>query len=47
MKDNERSGVTCALHEADGGAWKCEAMRNIKDYFTGQLSGMDGILVIS
>lgn len=47
MKDNERAGVTCALHEADGGAWKCEAMRNIKEYFTEQLSGMEGILVIS
>lgn len=27
-----QSGPSCALFEADGGAWKLEAMRNIKQY---------------
>lgn len=30
MKEN--NGVCCALFEADGGAWKNEAMGNIKEY---------------
>lgn len=27
-----KSGPSCALFEADGGAWKVQAMKNIKDY---------------
>ncbi|MGN4448198.1 hypothetical protein ACTFOB_25435 [Bacillus cereus group sp. MYBK79-1] len=27
-----KSGPTCALFEADGGAWKLQAIQNIKDY---------------
>jgi hypothetical protein len=27
-----QNGPRCALFEADGGAWKLTAMRNIKDY---------------
>jgi hypothetical protein len=27
-----RKGPECALFEADGGAWKLAAMRNIKEY---------------
>ena len=35
MKDN--NGITCALFEADGGAWKNTAMRNIKNYLESEL----------
>lgn len=39
--------VQCALFEADGGAWKLEAMRRIKAYLENSLEGMDGFIVIS
>jgi len=32
-----QSGLRCALFEADGGAWKIEAMRLIRDYLSGAL----------
>jgi hypothetical protein len=32
-----KSGPTCALFEADGGAWKLEGMNNIKKYLEVQL----------
>lgn len=35
MKD----GPKCSLHEADGGAWKLEAIKNIKKYLTAELAG--------
>jgi len=34
----ESDGVCCALFEADGGAWKNEAMQNIKEYLKENLS---------
>ncbi|HDR7393852.1 hypothetical protein ACQVWH_12315 [Bacillus toyonensis] len=34
MKD----GPKCSLHEADGGAWKLEAIKNIKKYLTAELA---------
>ena len=34
----EGKGVTCALFEADGGAWKNAAMKNIKDYLEFELA---------
>ncbi|WP_078430468.1 hypothetical protein [Alkalihalobacterium alkalinitrilicum] len=33
-----KSGPSCALFEADGGAWKLEAMKNIKNYLKQELS---------
>lgn len=36
MRDNH--GIQCALFEADGGAWKIEAMRNIKNYLESELA---------
>ncbi|HHB3507876.1 TPA: hypothetical protein ACORDH_005010 [Bacillus cereus] len=33
MKDGPR----CSLHEADGGAWKLEAIKNIKEYLIAEL----------
>lgn len=38
MKQDKYEGVVCALFEADGGAWKLEAMQNIKAYLEEQLS---------
>lgn len=35
---NDNGGITCALFEADGGAWKNAAMRNIKDYLEFELA---------
>ncbi len=46
MKEND--GVCCALFEADGGAWKNEAMRNIKEYLKENLCDLlDQFTVIS
>ncbi|HDR3524224.1 hypothetical protein OCD90_25825 [Bacillus pacificus] len=33
-----RKGPECALFEADGGAWKLEAIDNIKEYLTAELA---------
>ncbi|MGF2617756.1 hypothetical protein FZC84_12010 [Rossellomorea vietnamensis] len=43
-----QNGPRCALFEADGGAWKVQAMRNIKDYLHAALEEelTDGKLVI-
>lgn len=32
MKESDRGGVSCAIYEADGGAWKYEAMHNVAEY---------------
>lgn len=47
MKEDKYDGVNCAIFEADGGAWKAEAMENIKLYLLDQLNGMDQFVVIS
>lgn len=36
IKDS--NGISCALFEADGGAWKNTAMKNIKDYLEFELA---------
>lgn len=45
MKDN--NGISCALFEADGGAWKIEAMRHIKSYLEANLADCPAYMVIS
>jgi len=46
MKDNQ--GIRCALFEADGGAWKNAAMKNVKDYLKFELADYkDQFTVIS
>ena len=35
----------CALYEADGGAWKNEAVTNIKDYLRNNLSGYNVVVI--
>ena len=41
------SGVQCAIFEADGGAWKAEAMENIKAYLKDELNDLRQFTVIS
>lgn len=41
-----QQGPKCALFEADGGAWRIEAMQSIKTYLEEELTGID-IKVIS
>ena len=38
--------IQCALFEADGGAWKLEAMQNIKKYLEAELMGYPNFIVI-
>lgn len=40
-------GVQCAIFEADGGAWKNTAMKNIKEYLQFELADMSRFTVIS
>lgn len=47
MKDSSVGGVQCALFEADGGAWKIDAMSSIKEYLAEALDGFDNFIVIS
>ena len=47
MKQDKYDGIQCALFEADGGAWKIEAMKEIKAYLEEQLEGIEGFIVIS
>ena len=46
MREGRGDGVESALYEADGGAWKNEAMNNIRKYLEKELEGTD-ITVIS
>ena len=47
MRQNERDSVECALFEADGGAWKNAAMKNIKEYLQYELAEFPQFTVIS
>lgn len=46
MKSDER-GIKCALFEADGGAWKHEAINNIKTYLSEALKDEKNIIIIA
>lgn len=45
IRKDERSGVTAALYEADGDAWKHTAILSIKDYFAKALDGQEVIVL--
>lgn len=47
MKDDRCGGIQCALFEADGGAWKIEAMKAIKAYLTEALKDFTQFIIIS
>lgn len=40
-------GIEFALYEADGGAWKKEAINNISDYLSNQLESMENITILN
>ncbi|WP_034849829.1 hypothetical protein [Clostridium hydrogeniformans] len=42
-----QEGPRAAIYEADGGAWRNEAMNNIKAYLTENLEGLENIKIIS
>lgn len=44
---NGAGGVSLALFEADGGAWKFRAVHEIAEYLKGELEGVDNIAVLS
>lgn len=47
MKEDKYSkAIQCALFEADGGAWKLEAMQAIKAYLDSELEGVAGFTII-
>lgn len=46
MKDYD-SSVACAIFEADGGAWRRQAMKNIKEHLEYELSELNRFTVIS
>lgn len=47
MMQNRDEGVECAIFEADGGAWKNAAMKNIKEYLQAELKEFPQFTVIS
>lgn len=44
---NSQSGVSCALFEADGGAWKFNAVHSIAEYLKKELEGVENVAVLS
>ena len=47
MKEDKYDGVQCALFEADGGAWRLNAMANIKEYLEHELNDLEQFTVIA
>lgn len=48
VKSDKFDGITCALFTADGGAWKIEAKKRIKEYLSNELSDLveEGRIII-
>lgn len=44
---NGSGGVSCALFEADGGAWKFRAVHEIAEYLKGELADVESVAVLS
>lgn len=47
LKQDKYDGILCALFEADGGAWKINAMQNIKNYLQNELADFEQFTIIS
>jgi hypothetical protein len=47
IKQDKYDGIQCALFEADGGAWRIQAMDSIRGYLMESLKGFDEFIVIS
>lgn len=45
IKKDDRYGVTAALYEADGAAWKHDVILEIKEYFEENLKGQSAIIL--
>lgn len=46
-EDKYKTGIQCALYEADGGAWKIAAMEKIKEYLVMVLEDYPNFVIIS
>lgn len=46
MKQDKYDGIQCALFEADGGAWKLQAMEGIKHYLKENLAGLNNSFIV-
>lgn len=46
MWENDRNGVQCAIFEADGGAWRYEAKRNVANYIRAELEDMKDMFTV-
>lgn len=46
-QDNKMHGVQLALYEADGGRWKMDAMKAVKEFLTEELKDMPAITVLA
>jgi hypothetical protein len=42
-----QTGAEACLYEADGGAWRNKAMKNIRDYLEEKLKENDKVKIIS
>lgn len=47
MKQDKYDGISCAIFEADGGAWQMAATKSIKEYLQFELSDFPQFTVIS
>lgn len=47
MKEGTANDIQCALFEADGGAWKNEALANIREYLEEELKEFENVTVIA
>ena len=47
MREGARGGIECAIFEADGGAWKLDAMASIRLYLEEQLKDVEGFIIVS
>lgn len=47
MREGANGEIACAIFEADGGAWKNTAMKNIKEYLQFELADLPQFTVIS
>lgn len=46
MRDDDVRGVQCAIFEADGGAWKYEAKRNVANYIRAELEDLKDMFTV-
>lgn len=46
INQDKYDGINCAIFEADGGAWKNEAMKNIKHYLEKELAEFGDMFIV-